>query len=319
MTDVGCAGVLVADTFCGPMRTLPAEGELLAVDSMPTKAGGCAANVAIGLAKQGFAVEVAGCVGDDASARTLLACFAEHNVGCQRLVYSQTHPTSKTVILLVDGQDRRYIHSFGANKDFAVGHIDREWLTSLKVFYLGGLFLMPAFQAEELVDLLKLCRRQGTVTVVDVVVHQGFAGAEDLRLLLPWIDYFLPNDDEAEQIAGVCDALGQLRAFLGWGANTVMISRGREGVVAARGERFWRAGIYELPGVVDPSGCGDAFAAGVITGILRGWDVPDTLRYASALGASATQAVGTTDGVYTAAEAESFVASHSLEVHCGRS
>jgi len=68
---------------------------------------------------------------------------------------------------------------------------------------------------------------------------------------------------------------------------------------------------------VDPSGSGDAFSAGVITAIRRGWDMPRMLSYASALGASATRAVGTTDGVYTSTEAEAFVAAHSLVVTPG--
>ena len=65
MTEVGCAGILVEDTFCGPMPLCPPEGQLVAVDAMPTKAGGCAANVAIDLAKQGVEVEIIGCVGRD--------------------------------------------------------------------------------------------------------------------------------------------------------------------------------------------------------------------------------------------------------------
>ena len=44
---VGCAGILVADTICGPLPEMPAEGSLVAVDDMPVKVGGCAANVAI--------------------------------------------------------------------------------------------------------------------------------------------------------------------------------------------------------------------------------------------------------------------------------
>ena len=58
---------------------------------------------------------------------------------------------------------------------------------------------------------------------------------------------------------------------------------------------------------VDPSGSGDAFAAGVITGILHRWDMSDILRYAAALGASATTAIGTTDGVFTASTAQSYL------------
>ena len=60
---VGCAGIIVADTICGPIAQLPAEGQLTIVDEMPTKIGGCAANVAVDLAKQGVDAELVGCVG----------------------------------------------------------------------------------------------------------------------------------------------------------------------------------------------------------------------------------------------------------------
>ena len=111
---------------------------------MPSKAGGCAANVAIDLAKQGMAAEVCGCVGADASAEVLLQSMQAAGVGCPQVQRLDSHPTSKTVILLVEGQDRRYIHVFGANAAFEVRQIPRDWIDGLKVFYLGGLFAMPA-------------------------------------------------------------------------------------------------------------------------------------------------------------------------------
>ncbi len=313
MTDVGCAGIMVSDTFCGPMAELPREGQLLAVDSLPVKAGGCAANVAIDLVRQGFSVDVVGCLGSDPSAGVLLSSLEGSGVGCSRIVYSNELPTSKTVILLVAGQDRRYIHSFGANAAFTVSHIDRDWVKRLKVFYLGGLFLMPAFRMDELLDLLTFCRAQGVTTVVDVVIPQNTALPGDLGPLLRLCDYFLPNDDEARLLTGLADPQEQLRFFLDRGANTVFITLGRKGILAGRGKESWRAGIYEMS-QVDPSGSGDAFDAGVITGILRGWDLPTTIRYASALGASAIRALGTTDGVFTAKEAEAFLAAHRLEL-----
>jgi sugar/nucleoside kinase (ribokinase family) len=66
--------------------------------------------------------------------------------------------------------------------------------------------------------------------------------------------------------------------------------------------------------VIDPSGSGDAFTSGVIRSMLLGWDLPRTLRYASAMGASATRAAGTTDAVFSADRAEAFIADHSLTV-----
>lgn len=318
MADVGCAGILVADTFCGPMRALPPAGELLAVDAMPSRAGGCAANVAIDLAKQGMAVDINGCLGQDSSASVVVKELEAARVGCKRLVYTADYPTSKTVILLVKGQDRRYIHMFGANAAFKASDIPRDWLAGLKVFYLGGLFLMPSFKTEEFLKVLRFCRAHGVATVVDVVIpHRARNCRRDLAPLLPFIDYFLPNNDEAVVLTGRTRPEDQARVLLAGGAGTVIVTRGREGLFAARGKDGWRAGIYPTK-VVDPSGSGDAFDSGVIVGMVRKWDLPTTLRHAAAVGASAVRAVGTTTGVFTAKEAKAFVAAHTLKLESVR-
>ncbi len=313
MADVGCAGILVADTFCGPMKQLPVEGELLAIDEMPAKAGGCAANVAIDLAKQGFSVDVCGCVGADASAEVILQSMAAVGVDWEQVSRLSSHATSKTVILLVKGEDRRYIHVFGANTAFTVQRIRREWIDTLKVFYLGGLFAMPGIDTRELIDLLGYCRQREIVTVVDVVVPQGEVDMDSLRPLLPHIDYFLPNDDEARRLTGLIDTEQQVEFFLRHGVRTVVITCGTEGAVAASGSDRWQGDICRVPSI-DPSGSGDAFAAGIITGVLHRWDMSRTLRYAAALGSSATTAVGTTEGVLNTREVQAFLQRHPLSV-----
>jgi sugar/nucleoside kinase (ribokinase family) len=295
------------------MADLPREGQLLAVDAMPFKAGGCAANVAIDLTKQGFSVDVVGCLGRDASAKVLLDCLDRFGVGCDRLAYTETYPTSTTVILLVRGQDRRYIHSFGANKAFTIEQIDPAWLEGVKVFYLGGLFAMPGIKTGRCVELLAACRRKGIATVVDVVLPHDFAGQADLHAILPHADYFLPNDDEAKLITGLDDPDGQVRALLAMGAGTVVVTQGKAGATAGRGGKLWRSGIYKM-NVIDPTGSGDAFAGGIVTGIARGYDLPAMLQCASALGASATRAIGTTDGVFTAGELDAFLKDNPMPV-----
>src|ERR1700722_5690686 len=313
MPDVGCAGILVEDTFCGPMASLPPEGALLALEDMPVKAGGCAANVAIDLTKQGVSVDVVGCLGSDSAADFLLKIYALHGVGCSKVVRAEGHSTSRCVILLVQGQDRRYLYVDGANEAFSIAHIDREWLSQLRVFYLGGLFVLPAIESEELAELLEFCRAARVTTVVDVVIPQFLSGMSTLKQLLPLIDVFVPNEDEARAFTGLTEPLDQLRALEGAGAQTVFITRGGLGAVASREGRRWRCGAYQMP-VIDPSGSGDAFTSGVIRGILEGWSLPQTLRYASAVGASVTRAAGTTDAIFSAREAENFVRQHPLTV-----
>lgn len=313
MATVGCAGILVADMFCGPMAALPKAGELLIIDDMPVSAGGCAANVAIVLARQGIDVEVAGCLGCDAAAENLVSALGRANVGCDRIVRSDRLPTSKTVVLLVAGQDRRYIHVIGANGAFGVRDIDPEWLAGLKVFYLGGLFAMPGIVLEELAPLLAACRRANVATVVDVVVPRHFAGTAALDRLLPFIDYFLPNSDEARIFTALRDPLDQIAALQSRGARTVIVTCGADGSYAGSGGQRWYAGAGHFE-TVDPSGSGDAFAAGIITGIVRGWDLPGMLRYASVLGASAARAPGTTGSVFDSGEADAFIAANPMKV-----
>ena len=314
MIDVGCAGILVADTICGPMTSIPAAGQLLVIEDIKSTVGGCAANVASGLAKQEIAVGVSGCVGNDHGAKIVLGELQTRGVDCSQVKPVEELATSQTSILLVKGEDRRFIHVFGANRAFAVELVDREWVAGLKAFYVGGLFAMPNFHCEQLAELLRFCQSRGVLTVVDVVAPQGMDDFGDLQRCLPYIDYFLPNDDEAEQITGQANPVDQARSFRDMGVGTTIITLGDQGAIALQGNKLWRADVFEFD-LVDPTGCGDAFDAGLITAALRGgMDVPEILSYASALGGSCARAVGAHDGVFSAAEAEEFLRTNRLKI-----
>ena len=181
------------------------------------------------------------------------------------------------------------------------------------MLYIGGLFALPNVSLEELAVLLGECRQAGVVTVVDVVVPRDFVDERALDLVLPHIDYFLPNSDEARVFTGAAEPPEQISSLRSRGARTVIITCGAHGSVAGDDERILAAEAHRL-NAVDPSGSGDAFTAGVITGIVHGWDLPDMLRYGSALGASAARAIGTTSSVFRADEAGAFLARHPVEV-----
>jgi sugar/nucleoside kinase (ribokinase family) len=313
MAQIGCAGILVKDTFCGPFQALPRPGELVAVNAIRTKAGGCAANVAISLRKQNLGVDLVGCVGRDAAGEILVKELQAARVNCDQLVYTTKYPTSETVILLVEGEDRRYLHAFGANQAFTVQHIDREWLAELDVFYLGGLFAMPGIVSDELLALLAFSREQKVVTVVDVVLPTNFKRTSEIEKLLPYVDWFLPNDAEAAFLTGQTDPLKAILVFQSWGAHGLVVTMGERGAVGAFGNERWRCHAYPWQ-TIDPSGAGDAFAGGLITGIAKAWDFAKSLRYASALGASATRTIGTTDGVLTNVQAEQLIAEQPVTI-----
>jgi sulfofructose kinase len=79
-----------------------------------------------------------------------------------------------------------------------------------------------------------------------------------------------------------------------------------------------QAQIIEVPAfaiaLVDSSGAGDAFAGGFITAMLAGLGHTDTLRFASAIGASCCAQLGCTTGIFTREQAETFLMEHPLAV-----
>ena len=106
---------------------------------------------------------------------------------------------------------------------------------------------MPSFRSNEFLELLKFCRCHNVVTVVDVVVPQGTDCKRELKPLLPFIDYFLPNADEARVLTGCDRPEDQARSLLAEEVRTVIITRGKDGLLAARRDEAWQAGIYQMP------------------------------------------------------------------------
>ena len=88
--------------------------------------GGCAANVAVDLVKMGVPAAVVGRVGGDVFGRVVADLLREHGVDVSALQVSPEADTSQTLIVNVAGQDRRFIHTFGANADFRAADIPLE-------------------------------------------------------------------------------------------------------------------------------------------------------------------------------------------------
>src|SRR5438132_1217701 len=113
--EVLCAGIVVADHVCAPISHLPAAGELVMTDRLLLTVGGCAANAAVDLAKMGVRAAVVGRVGGDVFGRVVAEMLGQAGVDVSALRVSPDAETSQTLIVNVRGQDRRFIHTFGAN------------------------------------------------------------------------------------------------------------------------------------------------------------------------------------------------------------
>lgn len=315
MVDVVCLGILIADVFASPMDSLPAAGELGLIDRYVLGAGGCASNTAAALRRLGRSASVLGKVGEDFFGELVLHDLNRLGVNTSWVKRSRGAPTSCTFILNIRGEDRRYIHCFGANAEFSSADIDREALQGARALYVGGYFALPAFLPAHLGELFREAKERGLMTALDVVIPSGSAASlQDLRPALPYTDVFLPNQDEARALTGRSDPFEQAEILTRDNPEgTIVITQGKAGALARRGQQILRAGIYKVDSI-DESGGGDAFSAGFLVGMLENWSLEDSLRFASAVGASCTRALGCHEGVFHYDEALAFVSQKRLPI-----
>jgi sugar/nucleoside kinase (ribokinase family) len=300
---VVCAGIVVADVFVPPLARLPGPGELVATGDFVVETGGCAANTAVALARLGVAPAVVAKVGHDLFGDFVEQELAGEGVDVSGLGRADGLGTSKTVIVPVSGEDRRYIHTFGANAALEAADLAPALVAPPEILSIGGYLVLPALRQAELADQLAAARSLGVRTVFDVVAPADRAlTVADVAEVLPEVDFFVPNDDEAGALTGESDPRRQAERLLELGAGTVVVTMGERGLLAMTREE-----TIELPAshveLVEPSGAGDAFAAGLICGLLEGLDLRGCLELASVVGASACTRVGCTAGLCTRAEA----------------
>ena len=104
---------------------------------------------------------------------------------------------------------------------------------------------------------------------------------DELKRLVEWADYLAVNDYEGELLQ---ERTGMTRAQLASRVKAMVVTRGAEGSQIVAGSES-----HSIPAVppdceIDPTGCGDAYRAGLLYGIAHGWDWEKTGRLASLLG-----------------------------------
>ncbi len=313
--DVVCIGILVADILTSPIDRIPGPGQLASADEIFLSGGGHAHNTSVSLARLGAKVAVMGKVGDDPFGNFLIEDLKKERVDTSRISTSNKYGTSKTMVILTSGKDRRFIYTSGANGDFGPEDIDYDYLKQAKVLYIGGYGVLTKFDEYSLVQVLRFAKENDIVTLLDVVIpHSESNWINKCRKALKFTDFFLPNNDEAKLITGQTEPEEQAKQLLKYNPEiTIVITMGGNGSLIRTKDKIIRASSYKVK-VVDGTGGGDAFSAGLIFGLMNNWKLTETLKLASAMGASAVRKIGTTPGVFTREEATRFIQNNQIEI-----
>ncbi len=311
--DVLCTGLIVADHVAAPIEAFPAAGTLASTPRTELTIGGCAANVAVNLQKLGLTTGIVACVGDDVLGRFVREVLELHQVDCSFLGVSSTAQTAVTLVVNIQGEDRRFIHAAGANTELTGREITAEMLEKSRLLYVGGFGLNESLSGDHVAELFDRAHLAGVQTALDVVVGDPQRIGDLLAPVLSRTDVFLPNRDEAFTISGLQRPLDQARHFHECGAGTVVVTCGGEGVVLVDNEQTLRSSAFDVP-QVDGTGGGDAFAAGFLLGVLGQCDPQLCLRYGAAMGASCVQSPGATTGTFDRAALEAFLRTNDLVI-----
>jgi sugar/nucleoside kinase (ribokinase family) len=297
-------GVHVLDVLVRPVEEIPEGQGGALVEQIRLTAAGCAGGTALVLAKLGAEVRSAGAVGTDAAGDLLLALLARDGVDTSLLVRREDAPTSASVLAISSSGERPAWHVVGANGTYGPDDVDWDAVAAATHVHLGG----PEFMGGEAAGkVLSHAREHGATTSLDVLAP-GDPGLLDwIADALPHADYVFPNEEQVLGFTGAEDVPSGCRALLERGAGCVVATLGAEGVllVDAGGEEAVPAFAID---VVDTTGCGDAFAAGMLRGLSLGRDRRAAAMLGCATAALVAQGLGTDYGGFDLAAADALSA-----------
>jgi fructokinase len=308
--DVLCLGEALVDLL--PER----RGPLGACGRFEPCPGGAPANVATGLARLGLRVAFRGVVGDDPFGRLLERRLQAEGIECA-LRFAPERPTGLWFVALDERGERSFYSPnarFSADKLVAPGDVDRALLARARWLHVGTSAHVLRDGRAALRAAVAAARELGVRVSFDPNVRLHlWEDVGPLRALcadvIPSCTVVKLADDEAELCTGERDPARAAEALVAAGVELACVTLGRGGALVRRG-----ADVLEVPAeeveVVDTTGAGDGFVAGLLAalapagppGPIGGADLARAIRFANRVAARVVARVGAVAGLPRAGE-----------------
>ena len=308
---VVCLGEALID------RLGPPGGDPAVDQPVDDRLGGAPANVACGLASLGTPVAFAGRLGQDAIGEAFSSLFAERGVDTTLLQRDAERP-SRIVLVRRSLEGERQFQGFDGNDGdgFADQALEPAALPQARWLLIGTLPLAAPTSAEALLSAVRQARSQGTAVALDVNWRPTF-----------WDPVADPDAGPDPKALAAIQPLLQQAALIKlareealWFFNTddpgaiqqalpqrpdVVVTDGAEPVRWQLGADSGQQVAFQPPVVVDTTGGGDAFTAG----LLHCWSAApqERIRFAAACGALVCGGAGGIDPQPTQAQVEAFL------------
>lgn len=280
-------------TLVDEPRALSLNTSLKDVSDLREIAGGSAANTMVGIAGLGVKAGYIGKIGKDGVGQRLAQGYRDAGVAFE------TKPTtsgtaSARCMIAVTGDGQRSMSTFlGANADFGTADISKAQIERAKTIYLEGYLFDSDEQKAAYVKAAEIAQATGgqvALTLSDsFCVARHRAGFQ--HLAEHQTDILFANEEEllalfeTDRLDTALDALSGMRPV-------VCVTRSDKGSVIQTKERRYLVPAAPVKKVLDTTGAGDQYAAGVLAGRAMGLDWPDAGYLGSLAAAEVIQHYG---------------------------
>jgi ribokinase len=251
--------------------------------------GGPVATALVTLRRLGAGASLYGVVGDDGAGESIRRSLLDENVDISGLVTRGRSASQKAFILIEKGSGRRtIIWKRPTGQPLAPAELGRGFLGGTDFLLLDGLM------AEASIHAAREAKRMGIPVMLDAGrVREGMLELARLS------DYVVASEEFARDMELPDfseDEARFLRLARGILPGIFTVTYGHRGSVTLIGEKVVHQTAFEVQ-AVDTTGAGDVFHGGYAFGLLKGWSLVDTLRFASALAAMKCMRVGGRAGI----------------------
>ena len=240
--------------------------------------GGAAANTLAGATMLGLKTAFIGQVADDQLGEIYRHDLTAVGVDFDTPARAGDPHTGRCLVLVDPDGERTMNTSLGASQFLPAEAIDDDLIRSTRVLFLEGYLWDPAEPREAMKRAITVARAAGVkvafATCADFCVHMH---GKDFRAMIDngLIDILFVNEEEA----GILEGSDPDAAFesLAKDVPLVVMTRGADGAVAARGDERAKVSPEPVAQVKDLTGAGDLFAAGFLSGYCRAASLEESL------------------------------------------
>ncbi|MFE5812105.1 5-dehydro-2-deoxygluconokinase [Streptomyces sp. NPDC056479] len=280
--------------------------------------GGSAANVAVAAARLGRTTAVITRTGDDPFGAYLHQALRDFGVDDRWVTPVTAYPTPVTFCEIFPPDDfPLYFYRQPKAPDLEIhsDELDQDAIRSARVFWITGTGLSEEPSRSATLTALKSRDKAGT-TVFDLDWRPMFWSDPDQARpyyaeALRHATVAVGNLDECEVATGVREPRACAEALLAAGVELAVVKQGPKGVLAVHRDGS-EAEVPPVPvEVANGLGAGDAFGGSLVHGLLSGWDLTETMRYANAAGALVASRLACSSAMPTESEVEGLLAQAS--------